>query len=91
MVCSVSELGGGGCGFMVIFELHNNFPGILMLQFVLSEKKCRAVKHLGKVASRMFCVAREMWLTLVTMAIQGQVNKNCRSMFLFSREKVPLP
>lgn len=39
----------------------------------------------------MFCVAREMWLTLVTMAIQGQVNKNCRSMFLFSREKVPLP
>lgn len=39
----------------------------------------------------MFCVAREMWLTLVTMAIQGQVNKNCCSMFLFSGEKVPLP
>lgn len=61
-----------------------------MLQFVLSEK-CKAVKHLGSVAHRMFCVASEMWLTLEAMAIQGQVGKDCHSMFLFSGEKVPLP
>lgn len=48
MVWSVSELGGGGCGFMVIFELHNNFPGILMLQFVLSEKKMQSSETFGK-------------------------------------------
>lgn len=37
--CGLFQSWEGGCGFMVIFELHNNFPGILMLQFVLSGKK----------------------------------------------------
>lgn len=46
---------------------------------------------LGNVAYRTFCAAGEMWLTLPTVAIQGQVLVECHPVSLFSGEKEPLP
>lgn len=47
---------------------------ILMLLFaLLLLGKCRPVKHMRIVAGRTFCVAGEMWLNLVVVAVQGQV------------------